>query len=44
MAAVYNGEGACNFEGKTSNKALGLETYLLEQIVKEAVKRNTAVH
>ena len=44
MAVVYNGEGACNFEGKTSNKALGLETYPFEQIVKEAVERNIAVH
>jgi uncharacterized protein YbjT (DUF2867 family) len=44
MAIVHNGEGACYFEGKTSNKALGLETYPLDQIVKEAVERNQAAH
>jgi len=39
-AAVYNGQGASNFQGKTINKALGLETNSLEQIIKEAVERS----
>jgi len=44
MAMAYNGQGASNFEGKTSNEALGLETYSLEQIIKEAVERNKTAH
>jgi nucleoside-diphosphate-sugar epimerase len=40
MSAIYNKESASNFPGKTSNKALGLETISLEQIVKEAVERS----
>jgi len=44
MSIAYNGEGACHFEGKTSNKALELETDSLEKIVKEAVERNKAAH
>ena len=44
MAVAYNGQGASNFEGKTSNKALGVETYPLEQIVKEAIERSKAAH
>jgi hypothetical protein len=39
-AAVYNEQGASNFQGKTINKALGLETNSLEQIIKEAVERS----
>jgi hypothetical protein len=44
MAVVYNEKGACNFEGKTSNKALGVEIVSLEQIIKEAVQRNNTAH
>jgi uncharacterized protein YbjT (DUF2867 family) len=40
MAAVYGEQSASNFQGKTSNKALGLKIIPLEQIVKEAVERN----
>ena len=40
MALVYNGQGAAQFADKTSNDALGLQSVPLEQIVKEAVKRN----
>ena len=40
MSAVYRENGAANFQGKTSNTALGLKTIPLEQIVKEAVERN----
>jgi nucleoside-diphosphate-sugar epimerase len=40
MAAIYSEQGASNFEGKTSNNALGLKTIPLEQIVKEAVERS----
>ncbi|CAF3649068.1 unnamed protein product [Adineta steineri] len=38
LAYAYNGKGMCNFEKKTSNKALGLESITLEQVVKEAVQ------
>jgi hypothetical protein len=41
MAVVYN---ACDFEGKTSNKILGVETTSLEQIVQEAIQRNDTAH
>ncbi len=44
MAVVYNGKGACYFEGRTSNKTFGVETASLEQIVKEAVQRNNTTH
>jgi hypothetical protein len=40
LASVYNEQSASNFQGKTSNKALGLETISLEQIIKEAVERS----
>jgi uncharacterized protein YbjT (DUF2867 family) len=40
MSFAYNGQGSSNFQDKTSNKALGLETISLEQIVKEAVERS----
>ncbi|CAF3099637.1 unnamed protein product [Rotaria socialis] len=39
LGLIYNGEGACDFEDKTHNKALGLERVSLEQIVNEAVQR-----
>jgi len=42
MSAIYSDGGASNFQNKTSNKALGLETVSLEQAVKEAVERNKA--
>jgi len=42
LAAVYNGQGSGNFQGKTSNKALGLQTISLEQLVKEAIERSKA--
>lgn len=40
MGAVYGEQSASNFQGKTSNKTLGLETISLEQAVKEAVERS----
>jgi hypothetical protein len=40
LGVAYNGQGACNFQDKTSNKALGLETIPIEQIIKEAVERS----
>ena len=40
MGVVYNGQGAGNFQDKTSNKALGLGTIPIEQIIKEAVERS----
>jgi uncharacterized protein YbjT (DUF2867 family) len=40
MGVIYNGQGSSNFQGKTSNKALGLETISLEQAVKEAIDRS----
>jgi len=42
IALYFSGQGASDFEDKTSNKALGLETSSLETIVKEAVERNNA--
>ena len=39
MAVVYNGQGACIFEGKTSNEELGVATVPMEQLVKEALER-----
>ncbi|CAF1357948.1 unnamed protein product [Didymodactylos carnosus] len=44
MAVAFNGQGACNFEGKTSNKALGIESISLEQIIKEAAERKKAAN
>jgi hypothetical protein len=40
LSGIFREQGACNFQDKTSNKALGLETIPLEQIVKEAVERS----
>ena len=40
LGLSYNGNGACDFEDKSSNIALGLEKVPLEQIIKEAVQRN----
>jgi uncharacterized protein YbjT (DUF2867 family) len=40
VALYFGGQGACDFESKTSNKALGLETSSLEDVIKEAVERN----
>jgi hypothetical protein len=39
LALYFGGQGACDFESKTSNKALGLETSSLEDVIKEAVER-----
>jgi uncharacterized protein YbjT (DUF2867 family) len=39
LALYFGGQGASDFESKTSNKALGLETSSLEDIVEEAIKR-----
>lgn len=44
MAVIYNGQGAAQFDGKTSNHALGLEPIPLEQIIKEAVERKTTTN
>ena len=40
LGVAYNGQGACNFQDKTSNKGLGLGTISIEQIIKEAVERS----
>ena len=43
LALYFGGQGAADFESKTSNKSLGLETSSLETVIKEAVERkNTA--
>ncbi len=42
LALYFGGHGAGDFENKSSNKALGLETSSLENIIKEAVERNNA--
>jgi hypothetical protein len=39
LSIIYNGKGASNLENKTGNKALGLQTSSLEEIIKEAVQR-----
>ena len=44
MAVIYNGQGAAQFDGKTSNQALGLEPVPLEQIIREAVERKTTTN
>ena len=43
LSIIYNGKGASNFENKTSNKALGLATTSLEEIIKAAVERQKTV-
>ncbi|CAF1157113.1 unnamed protein product [Adineta steineri] len=37
---IYGGHKVCIFEGRTSNKDLGIPTTSLDQIVKEALQRN----
>jgi hypothetical protein len=39
LGLIYNGKGACAFQNKSNNAALGLEKVPLEQIIKEAVQR-----
>jgi uncharacterized protein YbjT (DUF2867 family) len=42
LSFAYGGNPGANFEGKSINKAIGVPTVPLEQIVKEAVQRQTA--
>lgn len=42
LSYAYGGSGGASFEGKTLNKALGVPTVPLDQIVKEAVERANA--
>ena len=42
FALYFGGQGATDFENKTSNKALGLEKSSLETVIKEAVERKSA--
>jgi uncharacterized protein YbjT (DUF2867 family) len=39
---AYGGSPAINFEGKTINKAVGIPTVSLDQIIKEAVERKNS--
>ena len=39
LSTFYSGSSAANFEGKTINKSLGVPTFPLDQIIKEAVAR-----
>ena len=40
LSVVYDGQGASDFQGKTSNKSLGVAITPLEEIIKEAVGRS----
>lgn len=42
LSYAYGGSPAISFEGKTINKALGIPTIPLDQIVKEAVERKNS--
>lgn len=42
LALYFGGHGASDFENKTSNKALGLETSSLEDVIREVVERKNA--
>ena len=42
LALYFGGQGACDFESKRSNKALGMEARSLEDIIKEVVERKNA--